>query len=53
MDDAVQLFTASYFENAPCGLVVMAADGAIIRANQTFCDWLGYDSTRMHACSFD
>lgn len=53
MDDAAQLFTASYFENAPCGLVVMAADGAIIRANQTFCDWLGYDSTRMHACSFD
>lgn len=31
----------------------MAADGAIIRANQTFCDWLGYDSTLMHACSFD
>ncbi|ANC01861.1 histidine kinase [Pseudomonas putida] len=53
MDDAVQLFTASYFENAPCGLVVMAVDGAIIRANQTFCDWLGYDSTLMHACSFD
>ena len=53
MDDAAQLFTASYFENAPCGLVVMAVDGAIIRANQTFCDWLGYDSARMHACSFD
>ncbi|MFV3317256.1 ATP-binding protein [Pseudomonas sp. NY15374] len=53
MDDAVQLFTASYFENAPCGLVVMAVDGAIIRANQTFCDWLGYDATLMHACSFD
>ena len=49
----MQLFTASYFENAPCGLVVMAVDGAIIRANQTFCDWLGYDSTLMHACSFD
>ncbi|AXA23483.1 PAS domain-containing sensor histidine kinase [Pseudomonas putida] len=53
MDDAARLFTASYFENAPCGLVVMAVDGAIIRANQTFCDWLGYDSTLMHACSFD
>ncbi|MGC7836980.1 PAS domain-containing sensor histidine kinase [Pseudomonas wayambapalatensis] len=53
MDDTAQLLTAAYFENAPCGLVVMAADGTIIRANQTFCDWLGYDSTLMHACSFE
>ena len=53
MDDTVRLFTASYFEHAPCGLVVMAVDGAIIRANQTFCDWLGYDSASLHACSFD
>lgn len=53
MDDAALPFTASYFEHAPCGLLVMAVDGSIIRANQTFCDWLGYDSASLHTCSFD
>lgn len=35
--DVVELF-----EGAPCGLVVTDEDGRILRANRTFCDWLGY-----------
>jgi signal transduction histidine kinase/CheY-like chemotaxis protein len=33
---------ASFFEHAPCGLLVSTADGAILRANAALCDWLGY-----------
>lgn len=29
------------FENAPCGYIVMGADGRICRANRTLCEWLG------------
>lgn len=32
------------FECAPCGLVVTKEDGTILRANQTFCHWIGFDS---------
>lgn len=32
------------FECAPCGLVVTQEDGTILRANQTFCHWIGFDS---------
>ncbi|QXH44320.1 PAS domain-containing sensor histidine kinase [Pseudomonas xanthosomatis] len=53
MSETPELPPTSYFEYAPCGLVVMAMDGTLLRANQTLCDWLGYDSTSMHACSFD
>ncbi|WP_342652934.1 PAS domain-containing sensor histidine kinase [Pseudomonas sp. F3-2] len=33
--------TAVLFDGAACGLVVTAADGRILRANQTFCSWVG------------
>ena len=29
------------FEQAPCGLVVTAEDGTILRGNRTFCTWIG------------
>lgn len=30
------------FEGAACGLLVTSEDGLILRANTTFCSWLGY-----------
>jgi sigma-B regulation protein RsbU (phosphoserine phosphatase) len=30
------------YENAPCGYVSLLADGRIVKANQTFCRWIGY-----------
>ena len=32
------------FERAPCGLVATREDGTILRANQTFCHWTGFDA---------
>jgi sigma-B regulation protein RsbU (phosphoserine phosphatase) len=29
------------YEHAPCGLLVTDDDGLVLRANATFCDWLG------------
>jgi sigma-B regulation protein RsbU (phosphoserine phosphatase) len=31
------------YEHAPCGLLVTDDDGLVLRANATFCDWLGVD----------
>ncbi len=31
------------FNGAPCGLLLTRPDGLICRANQTFCQWVGYD----------
>ena len=33
--------TEQLFEAMPCGLLVTAADGTILRANDTFCGWVG------------
>ncbi len=30
------------YEQAPCGLLLSDADGLILRANATLCNWLGY-----------
>lgn len=30
------------FEGAACGLLITSEDGLILRANTTFCSWLGY-----------
>ena len=30
------------FDGAACGLLLTEADGRILRANRTFCRWLGY-----------
>ena len=32
------------YEHAACGLVVTEPDGTIVRANATFCSWIGYAS---------
>ncbi|MDN3222107.1 PAS domain-containing sensor histidine kinase [Pseudomonas nunensis] len=32
------------FEQAPCGLVVTKEDGTILRSNQTFSLWIGFDA---------
>lgn len=40
------------FEGAPCGLVVTDEDGRILRANRTFCDWLGYTSAELSGRPF-
>jgi PAS domain S-box-containing protein len=31
------------WEQAPCGLLIAAADGAVLRVNATLCRWLGYE----------
>ncbi|KQW93499.1 hypothetical protein ASC94_12780 [Massilia sp. Root418] len=33
---------AADWDDAPCGLLVAAADGTILSVNATFCRWLGY-----------
>ena len=40
------------FEGAPCGLVVTDEDGRILRANRTFCDWLGYTDAELSGMPF-
>jgi PAS domain S-box-containing protein len=35
------------FENAPCGYVSAGPDGRILRANLTFCLWLGRDQAEL------
>ena len=35
------------FEQAACGLVVTAPNGLILRANNTFCGWLGHDAASL------
>lgn len=39
-----QLDPRALFEQAPCGLVVTKEDGTILRSNQTFSSWIGFDS---------
>lgn len=34
---------AALYEQAPCGLLVTDRDGLVLRANATFCDWLGVE----------
>jgi len=31
------------YDHAPCGLLVTDGDGLVLRANATFCDWLGVE----------
>ncbi|MGF6348092.1 ATP-binding protein [Variovorax sp. W2I14] len=33
---------ADLFEDAPCGLLVTALDGTILKVNTTFCGWVGF-----------
>ncbi|MES2263972.1 MAG: ATP-binding protein [Pseudomonadota bacterium] len=32
------------WDDAPCGLLITATDGAILHVNATFCRWLGYQA---------
>ncbi len=34
----------SLYDEAPCGLLLTAGDGAVLRANRTFCRWVGVDA---------
>jgi sigma-B regulation protein RsbU (phosphoserine phosphatase) len=33
----------SLYDEAPCGLLLAAADGTVLEVNETLCRWLGYD----------
>ncbi len=35
------------FEDAACGLLATRADGTILRANRTFCAWIGYSASEL------
>lgn len=35
------------FESAACGLILTRDNGEVVRANETFCTWLGYDETAL------
>lgn len=35
------------FDEAPCGLVVTSEDGTILRANVTFCRWVGFSEPEL------
>jgi sigma-B regulation protein RsbU (phosphoserine phosphatase) len=39
--------TQALYEDAACGLLVTAADGRILRANRTFCRWLGHEPSAL------
>ncbi len=43
---------ATLFEGAPCGLIVTKEDGAILRANKIFCDWIGMTEPELRAQRF-
>lgn len=53
MDDPLLFCVEPLFEEAPCGLVVMAEDGTLLRCNQTLCNWLGYDQASLDARPFE
>ncbi len=36
-----------HYEDAACGLLVTAADGTILRANRTFCTWIGHSAEHL------
>ena len=35
------------WDDAPCGLFVVAADGIFVKVNTTFCRWVGYERTEL------
>ena len=40
------------FEHAPCGLLLLGADGRIVRVNSTFCSGLELDPVSLHGARF-
>lgn len=53
MNDPASLYSEQYFDCAPCGLLVMEADGTLLRCNATLSNWLGYDDDSLLLRSFD
>ncbi|MGJ7486997.1 ATP-binding protein [Variovorax sp. LT2P21] len=37
----------SLYEEAPCGLLVTATDGTILKVNATFCGWVGHSAAEL------
>lgn len=37
----------SLYEHAPCALIITSKAGLILRANATFCEWLGYPKDQL------
>jgi sigma-B regulation protein RsbU (phosphoserine phosphatase) len=46
-DDHIEEDLRDLYENAPCGYLSLRPDGRIIKANQTFCRWIGYTSDEL------
>jgi sigma-B regulation protein RsbU (phosphoserine phosphatase) len=42
----------SIYDNSPCGLLTLSAQGEVLTYNQTFANWLGDDSTLEHHSKF-
>ncbi len=40
------------FDDAPCGLIVTGEDGSILRANKTFCTWIGWENPDLQGRRF-
>lgn len=40
------------FDDAPCGLIVTREDGSILRANKTFCTWIGWENPDLQGRRF-
>jgi phosphoserine phosphatase RsbU/P len=40
------------FDEAPCGLIVTTEDGTILRANQTFSNWIGFSEQALRSRRF-
>lgn len=47
MTDAALPTADELFDAAPCGLLLTAADGAILKVNTTFCEWVGVPRERL------
>jgi len=47
VDDGALPDTDALYDRAPCALIVTSKTGLILRANATFCDWLGYTKEQL------
>ena len=47
MDESGGGAVASLYEHAPCGLLLTDDDGLLLRANATFCQWIGSEASAL------
>ncbi|MCI8209440.1 PAS domain-containing sensor histidine kinase [Pseudomonas sp. S25] len=52
VDVAFHIDSDLLFETAACGLLVTREDGTILRANQTFCQWVGLEQASLAGSRF-